>query len=171
MIEGCRNPTPTLNAPITTTTIASGSTSIPYGEKFSGTEQVIAPLAVADGKLVFHNADTTGWGNALLLAFRSGNQPYIAVYAHLPASAKTLDGKQVTVGAGLGQAGCTGVAGNGNGKCNDDCDVGPQRSTDIHVHFELLTKQNGLVVSIDPQSVIGFSVDKDTTKRLYTITT
>jgi hypothetical protein len=43
-IEGCRNPTPTLNAPITTTTIASGSTSIPYGEEFSGTEEVIAPL-------------------------------------------------------------------------------------------------------------------------------
>jgi hypothetical protein len=38
-IEGCCNPTPALNALITTTTIAGGSTSIPYGEDFFGASQ------------------------------------------------------------------------------------------------------------------------------------
>ncbi len=40
-IEDCCNPTAVLDAPITTATVAKGSTSIPYGEDFSGVVELL----------------------------------------------------------------------------------------------------------------------------------
>ena len=124
--------------------------------------------AVANGQLIYHNTNPHGWGNALLLPFSYNSKRYIAVYAHLPETAKKLDGVKVIAAQNIGSAGCTGNAGNGLGKCNNYCSVGAFKASDIHLHFELLKDENGLKIGVDPQSVINFAIGTEGDKKLYT---
>jgi murein DD-endopeptidase MepM/ murein hydrolase activator NlpD len=107
--------------------------------------------AVAAGKVFFRSV--TGWGNTVFLPFTIGGDRYYAVYAHLPDSAKAMDGRIVGSAESLGSTGCSGNAGNAQGKCNDYCEVDGSWRSDQHLHFEILDIAKGNK-PVDPETML-----------------
>lgn len=125
-------------------------------------------IAAVDGQIIYNNADPNGWGHALIIPFEKDTEKYMAVYAHLPPSAKAMDGKKVKVGDSLGFAGCSGNAGDGNGKCNNYCSVSSaSRASDIHLHFGVLKKSPTGASPVDPLSILPFAIKTGPPRRLY----
>ncbi|WP_421693941.1 M23 family metallopeptidase [Aestuariivirga sp.] len=134
----------------------------------NGDDENIPISAISDGKLIYNNLDPTEWGNALILPFRKDNKNYYAVYAHLPSSSKSLDGKQVKLGDNIGIAGCTGNAGDGKGNCNNYCLVNGGGRSDIHLHFETIEiGDDGKRKKVDPTTILNFVPSKNSDIRLY----
>lgn len=127
----------------------------------------ISIQAVVDGQLIYNNLNPTGWGHALIIPFSRGGKQYMAVYAHLPSTAKSLDARKVKAGDSLGLAGCSGNAGDGFGRCNSYCDVGTSRASDIHLHFQLLEKKSNTTEAVDPATVIPLNLGQGPPRRLY----
>lgn len=134
-------------------------------------DENIPLLAAVDGQLIYNNSSPNGWGHAIIIPFEKDQIKYLAVYAHLPPSAKSLDGKIVKLGDSLGQAGCSGNAGNGSGQCNNYCRINAAlNASDVHLHFELLKKDpNGATsnVPVNPTSVIPLTIKDGPPRRLY----
>ena len=128
------------------------------GGTFTGATPI---FAVTKGRLVFSDRDSGGWGNALIIPFEVDKISYFAVYAHLPASAKSLDGRSVTKGAPIGTTGCSGNSGDGNGNCNSYCFWSGQDRTDEHLHFEILKKTETGNEPVDPVDFLKLTVAKD----------
>jgi murein DD-endopeptidase MepM/ murein hydrolase activator NlpD len=127
-----------------------------------GSFQSSMPIyAVVPGKIVFSNKDPSGWGNALIIPFEQSGESYFAVYAHLPAAAKSFDGKAVTAGAPLGTTGCTGNSGDGSGNCNIYCLWSGQTRTDEHLHFAILHKTATGNDPVDPIPLLNITVAND----------
>lgn len=134
----------------------------------NGDDENISIAAVTDGKLIYNNLDPTEWGHALILPFKKQNKSYYAVYAHLPAGAKSMDGKSVKLGDNIGVAGCSGNAGDGKGICNNYCVVNGGGRSDIHLHFETIEiADDGTRKKVDPTAVLNFTPVKNSDVRLY----
>lgn len=134
------------------------------GDDFLGSTNI---FAVVDGVVHFSNRDRLGWGNALIQDFQISGVTYYAVYAHLPDSARQLNGRKVKKGESLGVTACTGNAGDGNGNCNVYCHSNGMNRTDEHLHFEVLRKGEAKNESVDPTSIIKFSIASDGQKTRY----
>jgi hypothetical protein len=124
-------------------------------------------IAVGTGRLIYSNSDPSGWGHALLLPFSKDGKEYFAVYAHLPADARKLDGKDVRAGDKISPTGCSGNAGDGKGKCNAYCYVNGAFRTDGHLHFEVIERNAGTLKKVDPLDLLGFQVQEDADKTIY----
>lgn len=117
--------------------------------------------AVAAGKVWFSNRDGIEWGNALILPFEVGEKPYYAIYAQLPSTSADLNQKVVASGETLGNTGCSGNAGNGLGECNAKCRWSGALRTDDHLHFEIITEQDGKFEHVDPLVMLASKPTSD----------
>ncbi|MCJ9720125.1 M23 family metallopeptidase [Agrobacterium sp. SHOUNA12C] len=129
-----------------------------YGGNGQGSTNI---YAVTSGTLIFSDHDSKGWGNALLIPFQKDNASYFAVYAHLPSSARSLDGRKINKGDAIGITGCTGNAGDGMGNCNSNCLWSGQKRTDEHLHFEIIKKTDAGNEAVDPVAFGNFSILSD----------
>jgi murein DD-endopeptidase MepM/ murein hydrolase activator NlpD len=134
----------------------------------AGENEMVPLVAVANGTLKFDNSDAAGWGNTLILRFQKGGKSFLAVYAHLPDSAKAFDGQLVQTGDSLGYAGCSGNAGDGKGNCNTYCVVKGSKRSDVHLHFETIeVATDGNLKQVDPSKLLGFEIATGDDQRLY----
>lgn len=129
-----------------------------YGDDGQGATSL---FAVTSGRAIFSNRDPNGWGNALLIPFEKDGASYFAVYAHLPATARSFDGKPLKKGDAIGVTGCSGNAGDGAGNCNTYCFWSGQARTDEHLHFEIIKHSTTGNEIIDPVAATGITVSSD----------
>jgi hypothetical protein len=115
--------------------------------------------AVASGVLSYSANDLSNWGHAVTLPFTRNGETLLAVYAHLPPSAKELHGRAIKQGALFGVTGCSGNSGDGAGKCNTYCTYAGSPRTDEHLHFEVLKKTTTGWEKVNPLLYIPLVVE------------
>lgn len=129
--------------------------------------------AIAKGSLTFVGRNPLMWGHALALPFQTQDgKAHLAIYANLPAEAASMDGQLVEPEQSMGRAACSGeAAGQGNGRCNNACNIGLFNASDLHLHFEVWDVSAEVPQAVQPLSVVsvGSSVDEvlSDQKQLY----